>query len=247
MTTHVIKAWSFSRYSTYNQCPRKLKLQAIDRIKEPGNAAMQRGADIHDMAEAYIKGEGRNLPKELKLFGDLFRRLRKQYKKSINGLAVEETWAFTKDWDQTTWNDWIRCWVRIKLDCAEEDKDGETLIINDWKTGKFRPDQNSTYMEQLELYALAALLLYDHIVVVKPRLVYLDNGTVFPEPGSKEEEQLTFNKQDIPKLKKVWAKRVKPMLNDKMFAPKPNRFCSWCFYRKDNTKNNGAGRQLCEY
>ena len=91
-----ITAWSFSRYSCYKQCPLKAKLQFISKIKEPPNDAMKRGAYIHDLAEGYIKGTVSRIPKELKEFKTLFQRLRKQYKKVINGMVVEDTWAFTK-------------------------------------------------------------------------------------------------------------------------------------------------------
>lgn len=238
-----ITAWSFSRYADYKQCPLKAKLKHIDRIKEPPNDAMARGAGVHDKAEAYIKGTLARLPKELSAFKEDFQRLRKQYKKAINGMVVEDTWAFTKDWDETAWDDWVGCRVRIKLDCAEHEDD-ITLIIRDWKTGKFRPEMNEDYVEQLELYALAALLLHEHIEVVKPRLVYLDYGIEYPEPGTKDEEQLTFTRKDIPRLKKLWAKRTGPMLKDKIFAPRPNNKCHWCFFRKSNAANGGG---QCKY
>lgn len=236
-----ITAWSFSRYSDYQQCPLKAKLKHIDKIREPANEAMERGAKVHDLAEGYIKGTVSRLPPELKQFKETFQRLRKQYKKAINGMVVEETWAFTKDWDETTWNDWVGCWVRIKLDCAEHE-DETTLIINDWKTGKYRPEQNEAYVEQLELYALAALLLHEHVEVVKPRLVYLDHGVVYPDD---EGVILEFTRKDIPKLKKLWAKRVKPMLNDKIFAPRPNNLCQWCWFGQ--TKKREGGPALCKY
>jgi len=231
-----ITAWSFSRYSTYTQCPLKAKLQFIDKIKEPKNKAMERGAHIHDLAEGYIKGTVSRIPKELKEFTKEFQRLRKQYRRGFSGMTVEDTWAFTKDWDETTWNDWTHCWVRIKLDCAEI-KNGNTLIINDWKTGKFREDNIESYVEQLELYALAALVLMPHIELVLPRLVYLDYGITYPRPC---DDALMFSRKDIPKLKKSWEKRVRPMLRDKTFAPRPNHFCSWCFFRKENKANGGG-------
>jgi CRISPR/Cas system-associated exonuclease Cas4 (RecB family) len=236
-----ITAWSFSRYSVYKQCPLKAKLKFIDKIKEPSNAAMERGAKIHDLAEGYIKGTVVRIPKELNEFKELFQHLRKQYKKAINGMVVEDTWAFTKNWDETVWNDWVHCWVRIKLDCAEHE-DETTLLINDWKTGKYRTDNSEDYIEQLELYALAALLLYEHVEVVKPRLVYLDHGIIYPIPGS--DEELVFTRDDITKLKKLWEKRVKPMLRDKTFAPRPNNFCHWCHFRKSNVAHGGG---QCKY
>lgn len=238
-----IKSWSFSRYSTYKLCPFKAKLQFIDRIKEPPNDAMARGAEIHDKCEAYIKGDLKRLPPECKAFKDEFQMLRKQYKKSINGMVVEDTWAFTKDWEETQWDDWINCWVRIKLDCAHHE-DLETLVISDWKTGKFRPEKNEDYVEQLELYALAALLLHEHIEVVMPRLVYLDAEVIYPEPGSEDEQLLTFIRDDIKSLTEKWTKRTKPMLADKKFAPRPNNLCRWCFFRNSNAANGGG---QCKY
>lgn len=233
-----ITSWSFSRYSTYKQCPLKLKLSAIDRIREPSNPAMARGDAIHKLAEAYIKGEGRTLPTELHLFKDEFKQLRAKYKKT-GGMVVEDNWSFTKDWHETQWDDWVNCWLRIKLDCAHHEDD-ETLVITDWKTGKFRPEMNAEYVEQLELYALAALLLHEHIQQVKPRLVYLDLGLTYPTT----DQPLVFTRADIPKLKQLWAKRTKAMLNDKQFAPRPNDKCRWCFYRANN---KAAGGGQCKY
>ena len=228
-------SWSFSRYSDYKQCPLKFKLKHIDKIKEPPNPAMARGAAIHTLAEDYIKGKGRTLPPELKLFGDELKALRKQFKKSINGMVVEDNWSFTKDWAETEWDNWIHCWVRIKLDCAHHEGD-DILIVTDWKTGKFRAEMNEDYVEQLELYALAALLLHPHLKEVRPRLAYLDQGTVYPDA----DKPLIFTPKDIDRLKKVWAKRTKAMMNDTTFAPRPNDKCRWCFF---SASKNGP----CKY
>lgn len=188
---------------------------------------MERGADIHNKAEDYLKGKLTKLPVELKLFEGLFKELKKQYKKKISGMTVEDTWALTKDWAQTTWNDWTGCWIRIKLDCAHH-LDDEHLIISDWKTGKFRPELNEEYMEQLELYALGALILHPHVKVVEPRLVYLDEGKTYPSGSGGE--TITYDRSDINELKKTWEKRVKPMMNDTRFAPRPNDKCKWCHF-----------------
>lgn len=235
MAINKITSWSFSRYSTYKQCPLKAKLNFIDKVKEPPNPAMARGAAIHTLAEDYLKSKLKTLPPELKKFADEFKALRKQYKKSISGMCVEDSWSFTKTWEETTWNDWLGCWVRIKLDCAHH-ADEETMVVTDWKTGKFRANQNEEYVEQLELYALAALLLHPHLKEVRPRLAYLDEMVIYPPP----DQPLVFTPADIPKLKKLWVKRTKPMLSDTIFAPKPNQFCSWCHYRASNKANGGG-------
>jgi hypothetical protein len=153
-------------------------------------------------------------------------------------MVVEDNWSFTREWTETTWNDWVGCWLRIKLDCAHHE-DQTTLTVTDWKTGKFRPEQNEEYVEQLELYALAALLLHDHLEKVKVRLAYTDLGVIYPDSGA-----LEFTRADIDRLKKLWVKRTTPMMNDKTFAPRPNDKCKWCFYRASN-KQAGGGQ--CKY
>jgi len=239
-----IVAWSFSRYSTYKQCPLKAKLKFIDKIDEPSNKAMERGSDIHNMAEHYIKGVLARIPKELKLFEKEMKALRKLYrernKKGII-MAVEDTWAFTKEWDQTTWNDWANCCVRIKLDCAVEENEGH-LIVTDWKTGRLRHEQSEDYNEQLELYALGAFLMFPDIHTVEPRLAYLDHGITYPEL----EGSMTYKRDDVPKLLKAWNNRVRPMLKDKKFAPRPNDKCHWCYYSAAKCRDRGV-EPLCKY
>lgn len=233
-----ITSWSFSRYSDYRQCPLKAKLKHIDRIHEPPNDAMARGSAIHELAEKYIKGELKRFPAELKQVEAELKMLKDKFKKISQTMLVEDTWAFTKHWEETAWDDWAHCWLRIKLDCAHHEDD-TTLVVTDWKTGRFRPDQNEDYVEQLELYALAALLLHEHIEQVKPRLVYVDHGLVYPS-----DEPLIYTRKDIPKLKKLWEKRTKAMLSDKKFAPRPNDKCRWCYYR---ASNKAAGGGQCKY
>lgn len=236
-----VTSWSFSRYSDYKKCPLSFKLKHLDKIAEPKNDAMQRGADIHDAAEQYLKGLLPKLPAELKLFEAEFKKLRLVYKKKTVGMVVEDNWSFTSEWDRTEWNNWIKCWVRIKLDAAHHES-VDSMIITDWKTGKFRPELHEEYLEQLELYALAALILHPHLKEAKPRLVYLDQGVIYPAEGDKS---IVYTRADIAKLKKTWEKRVKPMFNDTVFAPRPNDKCRWCFYGQSGKAKGGPG--LCKF
>ncbi len=243
-------SWSFSRLQAWRQCPLKAKLSNIDKIKEPpkpDDHPMVRGDRIHKLAEAYIKGETggvRTLPPvELMAFKEEFRQARKLRKQDPEVVPVEETWAFRKDWTITTYDDWDNCWLRVKVDFAVIDDC--TVYINDIKTGKFSPQYNvEEYTEQLELYCLAALIMYADIgpeLRVIPRLWYTDAGIVYP---SKEGEAVML--EELPRLKKKWEKIAKPMLADRTFAPKPNRFCSSCHYRKGNAERTDGG-QVCRF
>lgn len=234
-------SWSFSRYGDYKQCPLKAKLKHLDKINEPPNAAMERGTLIHKLAEDYIKGAGRALPPELKLLSDELKALRKLYaKKTPLKMVVEDNWAFTRDWEETEWNNWAACWVRIKLDCAHFSAEGE-LTVTDWKTGRFREEDLASYLEQLELYALSAMLIDDRVLSVRPRLAYTDEGRFFPAP----DEPISYTREDIPRLKKLWGARTKAMFADTSFKPTPNSKCRWCWYGQ--SKKSAGGPGLCKY
>lgn len=234
-------SWSYSRYADYKQCPLKAKLAHLDKIREPKNQAMMRGADIHDQIRDFIRGTLKRLPTDLKSIKAELDRFKKLFKKKLLGAIVEEDWAFTADWTQTQWNDWNNCVLRVKLDAAEWLDDGDTMIVTDWKSGKFREEMNEDYVEQLELYALAALVLHPQLQRVRPRLFYTDLGLVYPP----EAKPLEFTRKDVEKLKKLWAKRTKPMLNDTRFAPRPNDKCRWCFYGQSGKIKGGPG--LCKF
>lgn len=223
-----LESWSFSRYNDYTQCPAKTKFKHLMRLKEPGSPQMQRGSDIHTIAEKYLKGElPPKVPPELKAFEAEFKRLRALYKGKKLPMYVEDDWAFTKDWDRTRWDDWAGCFLRVKLDCAHYETPDE-LVVTDWKTGKFSEYKYAEYLLQMELYALSALTLFPDLKSVSPRLMNVDYGKTYPEVPA------VYTRADLPALKKKWAARIKPMMADKTFKPKPNTMCRFCFYRKSN-------------
>lgn len=232
------KSWSISRYHLYQQCPYRFKLQNLDKypVKETVSPALEHGRQAHDAIDAYLKGTTRTVPKEGKVFAPLLKDIKSRLAKTPHLAEVESTWALRADWTETRFDDWNGCWVRIKTDSAFLQKDKATgapiANIDDWKTGKFRPDNQSDYLEQLELYALGGLIKWQNLIpmglTVVPRLRYLDYEGPITHPPAGDEKVYTGD--DLEPLKKLWAKRVKPMMNDKKFAPKPNKFCGWCPY-----------------
>jgi hypothetical protein len=251
-----ITAWSWSRYADYCQCPRKTKLKHVDKMKEPGSAAMNRGAALHDLLAAFLKGTLKELPKlftytfdgeEFKEpFPDMkwalteLKKLRTKVIRKTAGMTVEDDWAFTKAWERCRWDDWAKCWVRIKLDLAHPEQRGKLLVITDWKSGKFRLEDTAEYKKQLSLYALAGLLLHPKVEVVQPRLGYLDIGKFYQ--GDE------YVQEDVPALKKLWGERVANLFQDTLFAPTPSSKCRWCFFgqaKKGPAADQGPG--LCEF
>lgn len=234
-----LTSWSFSRYSDWVGCPLKAKLKHIDRLREPPNPAMERGAAIHTMAEQYIKGElPAKLPAELVKFADEFKQLRKAYKSKLLPLIVEDQWAFDKEWSQSRWDDWTHCWLRIKLDCAHYEGAGKLVVI-DWKTGKPSQYKLTEYAAQMELYALAALLLHPTLDEVEVKLCFLDVGETYPK------EPKVYTQADVKELRATWSKRVKPMMTDEKFVAKPSSACKWCYFGQAGVDKGGPG--LCKF
>lgn len=213
-TVQKIKSWSFSRWQVYQECPAKAAYKFIKKLEEPGNQAMERGTIIHKMAEDFTNGKLKKLPEELKAFKAEFMALKK------SGAITEENWGFTRAWEPCAWDDWQRCWLRVKMDCAYLDDDNWLNII-DHKTGKQKDDHD----EQLSLYAVVGLIMFPDCRGVKAKLWYLDSGL------DKEE---VFERKRYSSLIKTWEGKVKAMMSDTKFAPRSGRYCSWCHYRKDN-------------
>ena len=248
--------WSSSRYTVYDQCPAKAAYKFIDKLPEPPAPALDRGSLIHKQAELFIRGrptpvvdedgpfvppnregilpDGTPMhkagvpPPQLARFADMFNDAVVRAKRVAQAVTVEDTWAFTKDWVLCSSTDWDHCWLRVKVDYAYESK-GDVLIIKDWKTGRYDKAMHDDYLKTLQLYALGGLLKFPHIRKVHPGLVYLDAGLEYPNLS---EELLEYTRADVPKLKKLWEERVKPMFADRKFAPKPNAKCCWCAYSK---------------
>src|ERR1019366_3414696 len=94
-----------------------------------------------------------------------------------------------------------------------EDKTGEVV---DHKTGK----KYGTNMEQVELFGSVAFMRLPHLTDVTIRLWYLD----IADP-KENEETFEMTAAEAVTIRKDWEKKVRPMFNDKRFAPKANQWC----------------------
>jgi hypothetical protein len=220
-----ITAWSYSRLNSYETCPFKFKLTVIDGLKEPGSLAMDRGSAIHAEGEAYLKNQVQELPASYKLLAEEMETARK------NGVMSELEITFTKEWTPTGWFD-ADAWLRIKIDMYYPRGTGDVVRIDDIKTGKNR----GGYEDQLELYCLAALIMDPEAKHAEANLLFVDSGEVIGTSHG------AYTQKDVPALKTKWEKRVKPMFIDDLWAPSPNQYCRYCYFR-----NGGPGGSQCTY
>lgn len=216
-----ITSWSYSRLQVYRKCPAQAKYKFIDKLPEPSSDAMARGTAIHKLAEQYLKGEIKALPKELKLFAAEFKA---EYKSKAEKLC-EQDWAFTSGWLPTDWRDWKGAWVRVKVDYISRPAP-EYAEMRDWKTGRTGlgdPPGTGVY-EQLMLYAVAGFKTWPELQEVKCIGSYLDHG---------QDKEATYQRTELPKLVTYFDRESRALLRDKTFKATPSDFaCRYCAYAK---------------
>jgi hypothetical protein len=222
-----VTAWSYSRYADYQQCPARFKYKHLDKLPDPGGAAMQRGSDIHKQGENWLKAGGKGAPpKDYKHFASEMKQLAK-----LNPL-VEQQWGFTQDWSPTGWFG-AQTWLRIVADVAVV-YDDCTADIVDFKTGR----KYGTNEDQIELFSMGGFMKWPDVEHVTARLWYLDIPDGPNTDGDPHEESTAnttireYTRDEFEAARKAWGKRVEPMFKDKRFAPRANSKCVWCPYSK---------------
>jgi hypothetical protein len=205
-------AWSYSRWTDYENCPRQARFKHLDKLPEVKGKALERGSQIHTEGENFLIRKTRGVPTSYVAFKTQLETIRRR------GAIAEGSWTFTRDWELTEWNDWDAAWVRMKIDAHYVDGNGALRVI-DFKTGKVR-DSN---VPQLELYGLGGLLRYPEVQTVRAEFWYLDAG---------ESHALVFKREEVETLRAEWLRRTKPMLTDTRFKPKPGYACKWCSFSK---------------
>lgn len=212
-----IKAWSYSSLKEFEQCSLRTKFGKIDKIPTPSHPAAERGTQIHDSAECWIRGELDALPDALSRFEDGFDYLRAGF--DAGTVMVEDPWAFTLEWDLVEWNH-PDCWVRMKLD-AYVSEDPSSAVVIDFKTG--RKDGNElAHSTQAQIYAIGAFMRDPDLDFVKTEFWYLDKGGKLEKEYTRERAMMF-----VPK----WIERGVAMTSCTDFHPTPSKFnCKWCSY-----------------
>lgn len=214
--TQTITTWSYSGYKEYCQCPYKAKLKRIDKLREPGSPAMDRGTAIHQIAEDFVMGRRATLAEgahALHIFQRQFNMLREAQAK------CELEWGFTRTWEPCAFNA-PNVWLRVKTDALYHDSP-ESMTIVDHKTGRIYDD----HRDQLHLYATVGFILHPNVQVITAQDWYLDQDAVTEEVFAREDAQAMID---------TWEERVRPMLRDTIFPVKSGPLCRYCHFRKAN-------------
>lgn len=215
-----VRAWSFSALSVFEECPYRTFIGRVKRIQEPQGEAAERGHNIHQMAEDYVRGKLEPLPKELMSFEDEFDELKRLY--DLGSVELEGDWGYTSDWSPTGWMS-ADTWCRIKLDAFVRQHDGVSARVIDYKTGKKYAVKHG---QQGLLYAIGAFARFPELEMVQTEFWYTDmkreNKTV-----------RTFTRDQAMKFQPGFHKRGVAMTTETEFPPTPSKdSCRFCSYRK---------------
>lgn len=210
-------AWSYTRLQCYESCAFQYKCRHIDKLDEPKSEQMWRGIKVHNELAKFLDGTERMCPPSAGSFTDLMHEL-----KGMNPV-VEQKWAFDRRWRPTGY---FQKNVRVRMTCdVSMIYDDNTAEVIDHKTGKYRPDDQDAYIDQLTLFAGGLVKLMPQVQEVTARLWYVDTG---------DEEIMEFTKREALDGLSDLEERADKMLEVRRFPPNPSWKCRYCHFRREN-------------
>lgn len=211
-------ALSYSRLSTFEQCPAKFKAQYIDKTypSEDDKPVFVRGKKIHSQCDKYIKHKTKGLVKPA------------MSPEASNAIPIidtvigkydivrgEQKLALNTNFKKCDWFDKSVIYRAILDMVAVKDK--EALII-DFKTGKVRQYDNKP-TGQLHLSSTFIFTIFPKIDIITTAYLFLDHKQTITK---------TFNRDSYEKSVKVFKDLFKEVNIEKEWLPKKNKYCHWC-------------------
>lgn len=208
-----IVAWSYSRLSTYEVCPRQAFYKYVEKREESPNAAMKRGLAAHGALETFVKA------KRAPSLGEFARARPELTQLRRAGAIAELELAFDREWRRVAWFDRaVR--VRIKIDLVVPMAADRRRLI-DYKTGEPKPER---HVDQLGLYGLGVFMAEPEVQTVEGGLWYVDHH-------AKPVMLTVTGRSQLPGLRDAWERRAGAMLGDRKFAPLPRPWaCRRCHF-----------------
>jgi len=203
---------SYSRLSTFEQCPQKFDyLYVSKRVQDSGNQYTLFGNRVHESLEKYAKtGDPAELTRETKGYKALVDSIL-----SKNGDKLFEH-QMAIDFNEQPC-DWFSpdVWLRSIADVLVID--GKTAYCFDWKTGK--PRDNPA---QLQLFSCMIMLCFPEVDEVKTAFVWLAHNRL---------DSVTYTRKQFALLWQSLNTRmemVQQAVDLGTFKARPSGLCKWC-------------------
>lgn len=219
-------ALSWSRLSTYLQCPLKFHLSYISKSfpTEEKSIHLIKGEQLHKQLEDYILAKNGSAPMPLGFSPEVKNSLPYVDKlfNMYDTIHPEAQVACDINWKPTEWFGKDVAWRAIwDASCLRPD----TVFLPDWKSGKVYPLGN-TY-GQLHLSSVIALERWDNVPEVNSAYVYIEHQKVTP---------VKVTRTDLPVVRAYFEKEFEKVQQEKSWDPTPNDNCKWCPATKGQCK-----------
>ncbi len=220
-----ITSASYSKLIDFESCRFKAYLKHAARIPDPKpSPSADRGTDIHNRTELWLRGQGEAPLEAKKHFSDELESLKNHF--NAGRVSLEGEWAFNHDWEPAPWK---TGWFRLKADAVCHITKDHAVVI-DYKTGK-RFGNEIKHGEQLQLYSLAVLIREPKVQKVTSELWYFDQNELATYEVTREQGLRCLRGFD---------NRARKMTEATTFPPNPNQYsCKWCPYKPEHLGGTG--------
>jgi RecB family exonuclease len=210
-------AMSYSRLSTFEQCPAKFDYLYVTKlVRDAGSEASEYGNRVHEVLEKYGKDEldldslGLEGKQTLQRWGSVV--------DSIKNKPGEKYYEFNMAVDENNHPvDWFSADVFIRSIADVLVVDGSVAYCLDYKTGKVR--ENPT---QLQLFAAMVFWHFPEVETVKTSFIWLKFDEV---------TNATYQRKYLSALwdgLKPRFDKVQETIDLGVFDTKPSGLCPWC-------------------
>lgn len=207
-------AWSWSRLSCFEECPKKFQhMNILKDVPFVSSAAMDRGKSIHQSLEDNVL-LGTPLPDILEHMKGLLNGIR-----AAQGaeLIVESKLAFDESMNRTGYfaKD---VWLRVIMDLAIVERERKRATILDWKTGKVKE-----YSDQLALCAMAGFAIWPEVDEITTAYMWVDHAP--------QKTQAHFTRDQYESLLLKFGDRsemIQLTVEAGSWNATPNQYCKWC-------------------
>jgi|SaaInlStandDraft_5_1057022.scaffolds.fasta_scaffold01038_16 CRISPR/Cas system-associated exonuclease Cas4 (RecB family) len=211
-------ALSYSKLNNFKQCPRKFRLQYLDKVEEfkyVESPAAARGTKLHAQLEDWVKAKIESKPsvklsKECESAIPIVEKLVDQYE----NVYPEQKVSINLDHKEVSWFD-RSTYYRGIIDLMVTD--GDKAVVIDYKSGKVRDYDG--FGGQLHLMAMIVFSIRPEINKVTAAYLFLDH---------KQTTTVEFTRDDMSALMKYYKKQFDLVNAETEFKPTVNRYCHWC-------------------
>jgi len=207
-----MRPWSYSRLSTWETCPKQYWYSYKERMAgfRPESPSANRGSDLHDKADRYLKGELNMYPPEFQRVSTHLMGLKAKHALSEQKIAANVEWA-PCDYESPD------AYFRAIIDVLYVDTNEKYVSVQDHKSGQIYPE----HVVQMSDYVAVVAAHYPEYQF-RTQLIYIDQGIV-TMPKIIEPDR-------VKPIRLMLDGRIKNAEDDTIWPTKPGSHCGWCDY-----------------